>query len=119
MGYVKVRGKVCNAEQPSRCQEVEFLADTGAIYSVVPQAVLQKLGIKEIGRQRFKLANGSIIERDYGVMLIERGDQVGATRVIFGKEGDTPVMGVTTLEELGLKINPVTGELEPLELLLL
>jgi hypothetical protein len=33
----------------------------------------------------------------------------------FGAE----VLGVTTLEELGLQVDPVSGELKPLELLLL
>ncbi len=29
------------------------------------------------------------------------------------------VLGVTTLEELGLQVDPVSGELKPMELLLL
>lgn len=32
---------------------------------------------------------------------------------------DAEVLGVTTLEELGLQVDPVTGELKPLELLFL
>ena len=41
------------------------------------------------------------------------------TTVVFGEENDTQVLGVTALEELGMQIDPVTGELKPMELLLL
>lgn len=39
--------------------------------------------------------------------------------VVFGEENDTQVLGVTALEELGMQIDPITGELKPMELLLL
>jgi predicted aspartyl protease len=119
MGYVKVKVRIASAEDPSRGEEMELLADSGAIYTIVPKSVLQRLGIRERGRQRFRVADGRAIERAYGVMLVEWEGPVGATRVIFGGERDASVLGVTALEELGLKINPVTGALEPLELLLL
>lgn len=119
MGFVRVKVRVCNPEQPEKCQEIQLLADSGAAYSIVPAEMLHRLGIKPVGKRRFRLADGSMIERDYGLMRIELGEQVGATRVVFGGAGDAAVLGVTSLEELELKINPVTGELEPLELLLL
>ena len=45
-------------------------------------------------------------------------DQPGLTLVIFGDPGDKPLLGVLGLESMGYKINPVKGELEPIELLL-
>lgn len=39
--------------------------------------------------------------------------------VVFGGGLDAEVLGVTSLEELGLQVDPTTGELKPLELLLL
>jgi predicted aspartyl protease len=39
--------------------------------------------------------------------------------VVFGGPEMTPLMGVTTLELLGLQVDPVGGELKPLELYLL
>jgi len=44
----------------------------------------------------------------------------GATSIIaFLPKGSTPLLGVTTLELLGLQVDSTTGELKPLELLLL
>jgi len=40
------------------------------------------------------------------------------TVVIFGDEG-VYLLGVVTLEELGLEIDPIKGELKPAELLLM
>ena len=39
--------------------------------------------------------------------------------MFFGEENDTQVLGVTALEELGMQVDPTTGELKPMELLLL
>ena len=45
-------------------------------------------------------------------------DQPGYTLVIFGEPGDKPLLGFLGLGSMGYKINPVKGELEPIELLL-
>jgi predicted aspartyl protease len=39
--------------------------------------------------------------------------------VIFGHESDVEVLGVTTLEQLGLQIDPMSGELKAMPLYLL
>jgi len=39
--------------------------------------------------------------------------------VAIGSEKTPPLLGVTTLELLGLQVVPVTGELKPLELMIL
>ena len=39
--------------------------------------------------------------------------------MIFAEGSDAEVLGAATLEELGLQVDPVMGELKPLELLLL
>lgn len=119
MGYVRAQLRISNPQQPGRVEEVELLADSGAIYIVLPTPLLERLGIQREGKERFQVADGRIIERDYGVIRVQIGERRGATRVVFGREGDASVLGVTALEELGLKINPTSGQLEPLELLLL
>jgi hypothetical protein len=41
----------------------EFLVDSGAIYSVVPEPILKSLEIKPLAQQEFRLANGELIVR--------------------------------------------------------
>ena len=119
MGFVKVRVKIGNPEKPGISREVELIADTGAIYTVVSRKILEELGIQKRGKRKFKLANGKIVEREVGIIEIEVKGTVAYTTVVFGDENDTQVLGVTALEELGMQVDPTTGELKPMELLLL
>ncbi|MGC8912264.1 MAG: retroviral-like aspartic protease family protein [Nitrososphaeria archaeon] len=118
MGFVKVRVKVWNIENPKQSRELELLADTGAIYTVLPSSLLKELGIKAINRRKFKLANNEVVEKDVGLMGVEIEGKFTYTIVVFGEE-NVYLLGVTTLEELGLEVDPVKGVLRPMELLLM
>jgi predicted aspartyl protease len=118
VGFVRVKAKVWNVERPEVAREVVLLADTGAIYTVLPRSLLEEMGVSSVGRRRFRLANNEVIERDVGIIGIEvQGIRV-YTLAVFGDEG-VYLLGVTTLEELGLEVDPVKGELRPMELLLM
>ena len=43
---------------------------------------------------------------------------MGPAPVIFGELGDEPLLGATTLEALGLVLNPFTRTLHPMRMLL-
>ena len=117
MGYVKV--KVRNPHVRTREAEVEVLADTGAIYSIIPSTILQCVGIERRSMRKMRLADGRVIERHLGIAEIEVRGETAHSNVIFGEDEDASVLGVTALEELGLQVDPLTGELKPMELLLL
>jgi clan AA aspartic protease len=119
MGCVKVKVEIRNIHKPELEDEMELLADTGAIYTIVNREKLHKLEIKPRGKRRFKTADGRVIEREVGAAEIEVKGQSVYSVVILGEESDTEVLGVTSLEELGLQVDSTTGELKPLELLLL
>ena len=46
-------------------------------------------------------------------------DRIGKVPVVFGEKSDVPVIGITTLEILGLEIDPLTRRLKPTEYLFL
>lgn len=119
MGYVKVKALLRNPYLPERSKDVELLADTGGIYTVVLSQELEELKIKPKGKRKFKLADGSIIERDTGIVEIELNGDIAHSTVVFGEKNDSQILGLTTLEELGLQVDPISGQLKPLELLLL
>ena len=118
MGLTVLRIKVGNPAKPKVTQELEFLVDSGAVYSVVPSPVLRKLGIKPLTIQEFRLADGSSITRKKGIALFRYGDKVGGADVIFGEEGDSLLLGAFTLEALGLALDPLRRELRPLPMIL-
>jgi len=97
---------------------VEFLIDSGALYSLVPRPVLERLGINPLRVQTFRLADGHSTERQIGVALFKYQDRVGGATVIFAEENDSTLLGAYTLESLGFSLDPVRRELVPLPMTL-
>jgi len=118
MGLMVLEIEVGNPSNPEVTEKLEFLIDSGAIYSVVPTPILEKLGIKPLSEQEFRLANGTKIVRKKGIALFKYGDRIGGADVIFGEEGDSVLLGAFTLEALGLVLDPLRRELKPLPMVL-
>lgn len=118
MGLTFLAIEVGNPANPRKTQSLEFLVDSGAIYSVVPTPVLKKLGIKPLAKEECILANGEKIVRKKGVALFKYAGKIGGADVIFGEEGDSTLLGAFTLEALGLMLDPLRRELKPLPMML-
>ena len=118
MGLTTLEIEVGNPATPEVTEPIEFLIDSGAIYSVVPIPILERLGINPLIEQEFRLADGSKIVRKRGVALFKFGDRIGGADVIFGEEGDSQLLGAFTLEALGLALDPLRRELKPLPMIL-
>ena len=56
-----------------------------------------------------------MIERRIGVAHLTVQNRQAAANVIFGEPGDSTLLGVVTLEELGLVIDPSNRELKPIQ----
>ena len=118
MGLTVLEIEVGNPANPAQTEPIEFLIDSGAIYSVVPSEVLDRLGIRPLVELEFRLANGTKITRKKGVALFKQGDRIGGADVIFGEEGDSVLLGAFTLEALGLVLDPLRRELRPIPMIL-
>ncbi|HUK74094.1 MAG TPA: retroviral-like aspartic protease family protein [Candidatus Bathyarchaeia archaeon] len=97
---------------------VTFLVDSGAKYTLVPaeQARLLELQPKRI--VSFTLADGTAIERGVSECHLSLPQGEGHTPVILGEPGDEALLGVVSLEELGLMLNPFTRTLQPMRMML-
>jgi predicted aspartyl protease len=119
MGTFKVKTSIWRVDNPSRRVGVELIVDTGATYTMIPQSLLEELGVKKIRVIRLRLANNTVVERPLGEIGIEvEGYNVSATPVIFGYE-EIYLLGSVTMEQLGLAPDPVEKRLKPVEALLL
>jgi len=105
---------VANPAAPAKRETVEFLVDSGAVYSFVPRDILERLGIEPHSRQRFRLADGSSIERERGDATFFYQGRQGASPVIFGEARDAVLLGAVTLESLGLVLDAIRRDLMPL-----
>lgn len=111
MGLTQVLLKVKNPADPKKVFEGQFLVDSGASYTVVPASTLLKLGIKPQGEEEFSLADGKIIKRKVGSALYEMEGVERAAPVLFGEKDDSLLLGVFTLEALGLTLDPLKRKL--------
>jgi clan AA aspartic protease len=118
MGITYVELEVANVAKPDSGETLRFLVDSGAVYSVVPTMVLEKLGIEPLSEEQFMLANGEKIVRKKGGAVYRYGKRVGVADVIFGEDGDAVLLGSLTLEALGLSLDPLKRELRELPIML-
>lgn len=114
MGLTHVEATIANPGNPRKAAKLSFLVDSGAVYSVVPKAILRRLGIKPHSKRTFTLADGSHITRQVGDVSFKFNGQQGASPVIFGEKGDSTLLGTVSLEALGFFLDPIRRELRPL-----
>jgi predicted aspartyl protease len=106
------------ASGPAGTRPVRFLVDSGAKYSLLPGPIWQAIGLTPRRRVTFVLADGSTIERDVSECHVALAHGDGHTPVILGEPGDEPLLGVVTLEILGLVLHPFNRTLQPARMLL-
>jgi hypothetical protein len=87
------------------------------VFSHSPQ-VLEQLGIQPYRRDKLSLANGEFIERERGIAVFNFHEHEGTSDLLFGEEGDTTLLGIVSLEQIGLIIDPIRHELHARPLLL-
>jgi len=118
VGLTYIQANIANPARPKRSARVKFLVDSGAFYSVVPQPVLRRLGIRPRRTKSFILADGTEIKRSLGQALFRLNGEEAASPVIFGEKGDSVLLGSVSLEALGFMLDPLKRELRPLPMLL-
>jgi clan AA aspartic protease len=118
MGITVAILKVREHRKSEKFQELEFLVDSGAVYSLVPGKILDALEIEPYREVSFSLADGTSIKRRVCSAYFEFEGEGGPAPVVYGEEGDSPLLGATTLESIGLVLNPFTRTLHPMRMLM-
>jgi clan AA aspartic protease len=109
MGVTYIQGTVSNNGHSA---EVEFLVDSGAKYTLLPLDTWKALGLEPIRSMRFRLADGTPIERSLSecrITLPPHGTL--HTPVLLGESNDRALLGAVTLEEFALVLDPFKGTL--------
>jgi len=88
-----------------------MLVDTGASFTVMPLDVAEKQFIETPFEVELKLGDGRVVKARVFVAEAEIEGRRGPLRIL-AFEGAMPVIGVDTLETLGLKVDPLTGKVE-------
>ena len=112
MGTFSVALEVGN---PSREEfvTVEAMVDTGAIYTMLPEDILDGLGIPRLETDIFELADDSLVEYPIGDAVVRLQGRMRTVPVVFTRANNTPLLGATTLEIFRLVADPVNEQLIP------
>jgi len=118
MGLTTVTLEITNPEDKTKTIKSDFLVDSGSFYTVLPKRMVERLGLKPNYEQDFSLADGTKIKRPIGSAYITFEGRKTASPVILGKDKDIALMGVLSLEALGLILNPFERKLHRAKLVL-
>lgn len=94
-------------------QEVEMEVDTGSTFTALPRELLEALGVPVNRTAQSRLADGSVQAIDLGQTTIRLEGNQFTTTIIFAEEGEPSLLGVVTLEQALLAVDPVNNELIP------
>ena len=114
MGLTFVEATVACPKGANR--SVKLLVDSGTSYSLLPEEVWKELGLEEQEKLEFILADGTTIERGASECKIRLNGKERHTPVILGQPDDEPLLGVITLENLGLVLDPFKRTLQAMKL---
>jgi predicted aspartyl protease len=84
----------------------DVLVDTGADATWVPRTVLDALGIRPERSERYRMADGRVLEREVGFALVHVGNKATADDVVFAEPTDIVILGARSLEGLNLRVDP-------------
>ena len=99
-------------------ESVNALVDTGATFTVIPSAILRRLGVVPTETARFRLADGTSKELPIGETNVRIEGKQFSTTVVYGEDEGTALIGVYTLERAMLAVDPVGQRLIPSDALL-
>ena len=113
IGGFRAKLRVWSPASPEKAEEIEALVDTGAAFSWIHRERLERMGAVVLRRMGFRAIDGSIIERDTAAVWVASNGFTGRDTVVIAERSDMEVIGVHTIEGLGLAADPVQKKLVP------
>jgi clan AA aspartic protease len=118
MGLTDVTMSVKHPRGGNKSVSVKMLVDSGATYTVLPEFVWKRLKLRAQETIELSLADGTSVVRGIAEARFSFEGKERTSPVILGIADDLPLLGVVTLENLGLMLNPLKRQLVPIRALL-
>lgn len=113
MKALKVRVTIAHPGDLSNEIELELQLNPRPTLSWVPREVVEQLCLPKLPRRKLKLSSGGVVERDIATAFIRLGGGLTFTSVAVAEPGDTPVLGMVDLANLGFCLDKATGRIVP------
>lgn len=102
------------AKRKMRILEIDAVVDTGAVMTLLPQDLVDSLGLKIFDRLIVQLANDQKIELDQaGAFTLTVAGRSMITDCLVGPPGCVPLLGQIVMERLDLIADPAKRTLTP------
>ena len=98
---------------------MDAFVDTGAAFSWISRARLERLGVAPSRKMSFRTIEGRLLERDMATVYVSTDKYSVPDIVVMTEEGEMEVMGAHTIEGLGMAADPVQKKLVPAVMLAL
>src|SRR5262249_53544145 len=102
-----------NPNDRARSTGVDFLVDTGAIYTTLPTEIVAQLALPTPEQRTVEFANGQRDVWRLGEVRVSVADMERTTIFLAGPAGCRPLLGAVTLEQFGLTVDPAHQRLVP------
>ncbi len=116
MGHIWVRTRIGRPDK-SKVIEVNGLVDTGATLTVIPRKIAEELGLEVTGKSYVETGAGRLLMERSRVFIEIMGESE-IVPVLISDIIDKVLIGGSTLEVLGLQVDPITGKLKKWAILL-
>lgn len=94
------------------------VVDTGSSFVIIPENVLDEMGVEREEQALFRLADGSVREMSLGETLLDLDGRTKTVQVVFGPDSRKVLLGAMALEAFGLAADSKNHCLIPAELML-
>src|SRR5687767_13744052 len=89
----------------------DALVDTGAEATWMPSDVLDELGVGVERTEMYQMADGRVLTRDVGFVIVHVAGRTTIDEVVFGQPNDLTILGARSMEGLNLRVDPRTRQL--------
>ena len=114
MGIFRTTIAIAHLARPhDRREMADVMVDTGSEYTWLPRQMLEGLGVVAERVDRFRTADGRVLTRDIGFIILYAGGRSTPTIVAFAEEGDMVLLGAHGIEGLNVRVDLMTKELVP------
>jgi len=94
-----------------RVDEVLFLVDTESFFPIISLGLAGEYGLEALAEVELLLADGRRVRAGVSPAYFRVLDRDGVFQVALMNSPE-PILGVTVLEDLGVRVDPITGKPE-------
>jgi predicted aspartyl protease len=105
--------RVWNPAHPENVEALEAIVDTGAAFSWISRARLERLGVTASRKMPFRTIEGRVLDRDLAAVYIASDEYSAPDVVVMAEAGEMEVLGAHSLEGLGVAADPIQKRLTP------